>query len=35
MGTPNEQVWPGVSELPDYKASPARPEGVGLAAGLN
>ena len=21
MGTPNEQVWPGVSELPDYKAS--------------
>ena len=21
MGTPNEQDWPGVSELPDYKAT--------------
>ena len=21
LGTPSEQVWPGVSELPDYKAS--------------
>lgn len=19
MGTPNEQIWPGVSQLPDYK----------------
>lgn len=21
MGTPNEQVWPGVSQLPDFKSS--------------
>lgn len=21
MGTPNDTIWPGVSELPDYKSS--------------
>lgn len=21
MGTPNDEIWPGVSELPDYKRS--------------
>lgn len=21
LGTPNEEVWPGVSQLPDYKPS--------------
>lgn len=21
MGTPNDEVWPGVSELPDFKPS--------------
>jgi hypothetical protein len=21
MGTPNDEIWPGVSELPDYKST--------------
>jgi len=32
LGTPNEQIWPGVSQLPDFKQTFPKWTGKGLAA---
>lgn len=31
MGTPTEETWPGLKQLPDYKSSFPRWRGVSLA----